>query len=295
MKKIGILGGLAWPSTVDYYAGLCRLAQSAHADAERTGIVPMPEIAIESLDVATAVSLLGKDGDETSWAAFDRYHRAALQRLQQGGCRFAVIASNTAHHRFEAITRGIGIPVLNIVEIAARACAEAGVRRVLILGTATVMRSAVFRTAFARHGIEATAPRRDEDRLIIVDTIEALQGGHPDGTAARIHAVAAGVEPGPKHGAAAVYLGCTELPQAFPGHAHSGMFVTGGIRYVNSTALHIRAAFDHALDASTWGASTRAIFQPQAGVRTTEPPVFGTVWCTAGAPTCRLPGDRDQS
>lgn len=55
----------------------------------------MPEISIESLDLAKAISYLGSDNDE-SWSRFDNYHRSALQRLEASGVDFALIASNTA-------------------------------------------------------------------------------------------------------------------------------------------------------------------------------------------------------
>ncbi|HEV7180730.1 MAG TPA: hypothetical protein VGN11_12730, partial [Candidatus Baltobacteraceae bacterium] len=60
MKKIGIVGGLAWPSTVEYYSELCRRAKRCDASG---GL----EINIESLDLAKSVSYFGVDGDEVSW------------------------------------------------------------------------------------------------------------------------------------------------------------------------------------------------------------------------------------
>lgn len=249
MKKIGILGGLAWPSTVEYYAGLCRLAEAHRTTRGRSGTFEMPEIAIESLDITTAVTLIGDDGDEASWAAFDTYHRAGLQRLERSSAAFAVIACNTAHHRFAQITRGIGIPVLNIVEIAAMACTRMRLHRLLILGTAAVMQSAVFRATLDQYGVKATAPHDENDRRTIIATIAALQRGRIAGEAERIHAVAARNRPQQTEGMA-VYLGCTELPSAFPAHRQQVMFEAGGIRYVNSAALHIRAAFEYAIEGS---------------------------------------------
>jgi aspartate racemase len=88
MKKIGIVGGVAWLSTVDYYSEICRRS-----------VPSTPEMSLESLDLNKVVSYLGIDGDEESWQ-FDDYHRAALQRLEASGAEFAVMASNTPHHRF---------------------------------------------------------------------------------------------------------------------------------------------------------------------------------------------------
>ena len=249
MKKIGILGGIAWPSTVEYYAGLCRLAERHHAKAGKPGLAGMPEMAIESLDLATATALLGREDDEAAWRAFDDYHRMALQRLQRSGAEFAVIACNTAHHRFAEITRGIDMPVLSILDVAADACARLGVERVLILGTPTVMTSAVFRDAFRQRGIDAHGPRRQGDRRAIVATIDELERGCSDGASRRIRAVAANPAAASSR-SSAVYLGCTELPLAFASNKADGIFESEGVRYINSTALHVSAAFEYAVGRS---------------------------------------------
>jgi aspartate racemase len=148
MKKIGIVGGVAWLSTVDYYSEICRRS-----------VPSTPEMSIESLDLNKVVSYLGIDGDEESWSQFDDYHRAALQRLEASGAEFAVMASNTPHHRFASIVRGIGIPVINIFELVAKECARIEAREVLILGTDLTMRSSKFREEFAKYGVEAAGPR----------------------------------------------------------------------------------------------------------------------------------------
>lgn len=245
MKKIGILGGIAWPSTVEYYAGLCRLAEQHHAESGKPGPAQTPEIAIESLDLATATALLGRHDDAASWRAFDDYHRSALQRLERGGAEFGVIACNTAHHRFAEITCGVDMPVLNILDVAAAVCERLGATRVLILGTMTVMSSVVFRDAFLRRGIDARGPRRQGDRRTIVATIERLARGCDRDALRRIHEVAADPGTGPS-GSTAVYLGCTELPLAFTSNKADGVFESDGVRYINSTALHVRAAFEYA-------------------------------------------------
>lgn len=242
MKKIGILGGIGWPSTIEYYAGLCTLVESG---AQPGHHATMPEIAIESLDLSKAESLVGRGDDEDSWLAFDAYHRAALQRLERGGADFAVIACNTAHHRLAQIERGLAIPILGIVDAAADACAEYGLHDVLMLGTRTVMASAVFRDAFRRRGIHAYAPAEQRHQQSVLAAIDALSRGRDDGASERIRSVIR--ESHLQAASGAVYLGCTELPLAFPAHKRQGVFEIDGIRCINSTALHIRAAFEFAI------------------------------------------------
>jgi aspartate racemase len=57
-----------------------------------------------------AVSYLGSGGDEVSWTRFDEYHRTALLRLAASGADFALIASNTPHHRFDTSSVVSGFP-----------------------------------------------------------------------------------------------------------------------------------------------------------------------------------------
>lgn len=246
MKKVGIVGGIAWPSTVEYYTGLCQRGEALCQSGDRHAMASMPEIAIESLDHDRAVAFLGNDEDETSWIRFDEYHRAALQRLERSGANFALIASNTSHHRFVQITRGIGIPVLNIFEIVARECARIQARQVLILGTASTMDSPLFREAFAAHGIRASGPDQSDAKELTVRLSEELQHGTDNAAAVRLGDIARmcrrqfTTPP-------AVCLACTELPLAFPKHKTMTSFDLGGIRYINSTALHIQAAFNCAV------------------------------------------------
>lgn len=248
MKKTGILGGIAWPSTAEYYAGFCRLAERRHAAMGRTGPAEMPEMSIESLDLAKATAFLGNDDDDASWFAFDDYHRAGLQRLERAGATFAVIACNTAHHRLDQITRNVDIPVISVIDVAADACLRLGVDRLLILGTQTVMASSLFRKVFRQRGIDAFGPPHPHQVRSILSTIEALEHCCIDGAADRIREVVAGMPEDGNPGSTAVYLGCTELPLAFEANRSDEIFERDGVRYVNSTALHIRAAFDCAME-----------------------------------------------
>jgi aspartate racemase len=70
VKKIGIVGGVGWQSTVHYYSELCRRSEQWHLAASLPGVPSTPEITIESLDLAVAISYLGSD-DEQSWSRFD--------------------------------------------------------------------------------------------------------------------------------------------------------------------------------------------------------------------------------
>lgn len=143
-----------------------------------------------SLDLRYAVSLIGVDGDESSWQQFDDYHRIALKRLQASDADFVVMASNTPHHRYSAIVSGVDIPVLNLFEAVAQHCQAEGHREVLILGTALTMRSQVLRDAFTAKGINASAPAGRNHREAVLALIATLQRGDSEGAARSIAALA---------------------------------------------------------------------------------------------------------
>jgi aspartate racemase len=234
MKKIGIVGGVAWASTVEYYSEICRRCEELSPPAT-------PEISIESLDLGKAVSYIGNDAHEESWSQFDEYHRAALKRLEASGAAFALIASNTPHHRLEAIVRGVAIPVVSIFEAVAKESARIEAKQVLILGTALTMSSQVFRNEFAKYGIEAAGPNDDGTRSLTVALIKDLQLGELEGAAEQLGNIAKSFSRN------VVCLACTELPLAFPSQKQLPTFESNGILYINSTIAHVNAALNFAL------------------------------------------------
>ncbi len=251
MKKIGILGGIAWPSTVDYYAEICRRSEQSHLARNPDAIPSTPEISIESLELNKVFSLIGNDEDENSWSQFDDYHRQGLQRVEASGADFAIMASNSPHHRYASVTRGIKIPVLNLLEVVAEEASRQGAREVLILGTALAMRSAKFREIFAKRGITASGPSSEAAKATIGAMVFELQRGKIEGAAERISAIAKAEFKSQSRGRPVVHLGCTELPLAFPNQKTLGTFEEDGVLYLNSTALHINAAFEFALGESS--------------------------------------------
>jgi aspartate racemase len=155
------------------------------------------------------------------------------------------------HHRFASITRGIKIPVLNLLEVVAEEASRQDAREVLILGTALAMRSAKFREIFSKRGITASGPSSEAAKSIISAMVFELQRGKIEGAAERIGTIAKAEFKSQFSGRPVVHLGCTELPLAFPNQKTLGTFEEDGVLYLNSTALHINAAFEFALNESS--------------------------------------------
>jgi len=249
MKKIGIVGGVGWQSTTECYSELCRRSEQWHLARNSRDVPTMPEISIESLDLAKAISYLGSDDDEQSWSQFDDYHRRALKRLEANGADFALMASNTPHHRFEAIVRSIRIPVISILDEMAKESARIGAQQVLLLGTALTMRSPKFRETFAKYGIEASGPLDESVRAMTAELITDLQLGKSEGADQRLVTIAKrSIDENRFGDQPAVCLACTELPLAFRTMKQLATFEYDGIQFINTTAVHIDAAFNFAVD-----------------------------------------------
>jgi len=249
MKKLGLVGGLAWPSTMEYYKLLCEGTIAHFKNAGAEGILPTPPVVIESLVMAETRLLRGTVGDNESWSAYDKVFRDCVNRLDGAGCELAAIASNTPHARYDSICEGINIPLISILEETARSTAKANFKSALVLGTAVTMHSNDYTEALQKFNVEA-------NELLPVEKIAQMQ--HIIDT--EFYAMSESVaqigrgkvldycrEFVVDRDNTAVLLACTELPLAFPEHSCSGVFSTDGFNFVNTTVAHVDAILGHVL------------------------------------------------
>lgn len=250
MKKIGLVGGVGWPSTADYYRLICSGANAHFRALGHPPPLPTPPIAIESVNQAETRALRGRTGaGEAGWAAFDTVFRDAFRRLAAAGCDFGLIASNTPHSRLHAIRRGLDLPILDMIVEAARATAATGAVHALVLGTSVTMHGDLYPGALRALGVEPI-PRLPEAEIEAMQALidhEFYEGATPAGAARLIEACRRHV---PDPASTAVLLACTELPLAFPDHADDTVFEAAGFRFVNTSAVHARAALAAALGES---------------------------------------------
>lgn len=247
MKKIGLLGGMAWPSTVDYYRAICQGASAFHRARGAAEPVPVPWITIESVNMAETRALRGVRGGEASWSAFDAVLRGVLERLEAAGCEVAAMASNTPHARLHAIREAVSIPIISILDESAKAAAGAGARKALVLGTSVTMEGTHYAEALAARGVEAVgsfSPEEIAAMQVLIDA-EYHDGATAKGRAELLKVCA-------RHAGdreqTVILLACTELPLAFPDHADDPVFEAEGFRFVNTAAAHVRGILEHALD-----------------------------------------------
>ena len=240
MKKIGMIGGLAWPSTIEYYKGLCTKINEHYKRLGVTPPYPTPPMVIESLNINETRKLRGRESDEASWERYDRIFREAFLRLREAGADFGFIASNTPHMRLKSIIRGLDFPIISILDVTAEAVRTLGGKRALILGTAMTMKSTAYAEILRKYEIEIF-PQLDEKRIMEFEQfidIDLYEREIPEVRERILSLCREFVEDGNND---IVCLACTELPLAFPEYLDSTHFEVDGICFVNTTAVHIEA------------------------------------------------------
>jgi len=245
VQTIGLIGGLAWPSTADYYRLLCSRTNAFFKQRGSEPPYPTPHLIIDSLNINATRKLCGTDDDDASWAAFDAVFRESFLRLKTAGAAFGAIASNTPHTRIEAIRRGLDFPVVSILDATA-AQAQQLAPAALVLGTPVTMRHHAYRRALQRHGVTTLPLPADAtiERLgRLID--DELCAGHTETAQQQIMQICRGNLRDP--GSAVVCLACTELPLAFPEFAEVAHFSFAGIRFINTIVAHVEAILGTAL------------------------------------------------
>ena len=148
MKTIGIVGGIAPASTIEYYKYLI----DAYRQSSPGGAYP--SIVINSIDPRRMLGMM-EAGDMSGTV---EYLVSALRVLADAGVALALFASNTPHLLFDDIRSQSPVPLISIVEAAREEAQRRGLHRVGLLGTGFTMRASFYRDAFAPAGITLVAP-----------------------------------------------------------------------------------------------------------------------------------------
>lgn len=201
MKKIGLIGGLSWVSTAEYYKRINEITQVI------AGGVSSARIVLESVNRQEYVEAVVDREDE---------HAACLQiessarALQAAAADFIVIACNDVHRFVPALYPALDIPFLHIAQVTAEAINANGFRKVAVLGVRKTMESDFYPEVLARNGIETILPDEDE-KSFIHDSIyqELVQNRFLDETRAEYQRIIASFG---ERGADCVALACTEIP-----------------------------------------------------------------------------------
>lgn len=199
MRKLGLIGGMSWASTVLYYEKINRIVGA------RLGQRHSAPLVIESLDfepMATAMA----EGD---WDYLTEILSDSARRLVDCGCESIVICSNTMHKLYDRLSAAVPVPILHIGDVTADAMQKAGVRKAALLGTRFTMSEPFMRDRLRSHGIELILP--DPERMAEIDRIifeELVKGVALVESKRTLKTFITNME---KTGIEAAVLACTEL------------------------------------------------------------------------------------
>lgn len=235
IKTIGVIGGISWVSSAEYYRQLNE-GIAARLGGLNSAPVLMYSIAFGPFAEQERLAL---DGD---WAPLRATMLDAGRRLKRGGADFIIIASNTMNSTADLIAREVDIPVLHIADAVGARVKAAGVRTVALLGTKYTMEADFYRdhlrAGFGLNVVEPNAAERNEINSIIFD--ELCEDRFTDEARKRFVAIIERLVR--EEGAEGVILGCTEIPLLIGQQDVS-------VHLFDSMAIHTEAAVEYALGA----------------------------------------------
>ena len=157
MKTIGLLGGMSWESTLEYYRIINQEVQA------RRGGLHSARCLLYSVDFAEIEALQ----HQGQWSQAGAVLAEAARRLELGGADFVVLCTNTMHKVADDIQAGIGIPLLHIADATAEKIKAAGIFRVGLLGTRFTMEQDFYRGRLEqRHGLEVIVPEPEAREIV---------------------------------------------------------------------------------------------------------------------------------
>jgi len=214
-KTLGILGGLGPAASCYFYDLLVRLCP-ARRDQDHPDLLLYSKASIPD----RSAYLLGA-GESPLPALVE-----GIRLLERAGAEAIAVPCATAHHFHPEMRAAANVPVLNMLELTAKALRRAGVTRAALLATEGSYISGAFAAALEREGVAPLLPSK-EHRAALMDVIYGIKSGHMPG-AEVLEALAA---PLVAKGAQRVILGCTEL----------SLFAQAGLPIIYIDAMRVLA------------------------------------------------------
>ena len=228
MKKIGLIGGMSYESTIAYYEGINREI------GERLGGLNSGEILLSSLNF-DEIEQCQKEGE---WDKAGEILASHARILQGGGADYIFLCTNTMHRCYEAINAAISVPFVHIADATLSELRKHGAQKVGLLGTIYTMTQDFYKRRLIEGGVEVLVPNADEMKAvneIIFD--ELCLGKISSRSKEKFLQIIEGLR---TRGAQGAILGCTEI----------GLLVSQAdtaARLFDTTQIHIDAAVNLAL------------------------------------------------
>ena len=229
MKTIGMIGGMSWESSIEYYRIINEGVKG------KLGGLHSAKSVMYSVDFAEIETLQ----HEGRWEEATQAMVEAAKHVEAGGADFVIICTNTMHKMAEEVEAAIHIPLLHIVDATAEAIKALGLQVVGLLGTNFTMEQDFYRGRLVeRHGLEVLIPE-EQDREIVHRVIydELVLGVIKPESRSQYERI---IEKLIEAGAQGIILGCTEI----------GLLVKdedSRVPLFDTTSIHAVAAVEYAL------------------------------------------------
>ena len=231
MKTIGLIGGMSWESSIEYY----RIINQATKQA--LGGLHSAKSVMYSVDFAEIEVLQ----HQNRWTVAADLMAAAAQSIERAGADFVVLCTNTMHKLADDIEAHIQIPLLHIADATTEKIQANGIQKVGLLGTRFTMEEEFYRGRLIdKHGLTVIIPNPDEREAVHRIIYEELCLGiiNPDSKKRYIEIMDRLID----SGAEGIIAGCTEIELLIqPKDTAVPLFPT--------TRIHAEAAVEKAIAA----------------------------------------------
>lgn len=200
MKTIGLIGGLTWYSSIDYYRYINEFVNKKLGGDEAGRII------LYSVNYGEIKKLT----HQNNWAAIADIICNAAIKLQNTGADIILLGANTMHYIFNNVEKAVSIPILHIADATAIEIKNKNLKKVALLGTKYTMQFDFFKKRLAQFGIKTLIPCEPEIEIINSAIYNELAKGiFLRETKEKFLTVINNLK---QHGAEGVILGCTEIP-----------------------------------------------------------------------------------
>lgn len=232
MKTIGLIGGMAWESSLEYYRVINESTQ------EKAGGYHSAKCVLFSVDFSE-IEILHR---QKNWQRASEIMIDAGQKLKKAGADFLIICTNLMHKLAEDVRTSTNLPLLHIVDATAAKIKDCGMTKVGLLGSIFTMEEGFYKDRLlSKHGIEAIVPE-EQDRRYVGEAVyhEFSNGRFTEKTSGKFKEIISKLQ---RQGAEGIILGCTEIPLFIKQKDYD-------IELFDTTTLHAKAAVAYALGES---------------------------------------------
>lgn len=230
MKTIGLIGGMSWESTANYYQIINREVKS------RLGGLHSGKICLYSVDFAEIETLQ----HQGRWDDTATILSQAAKSVEAGGADFILICTNTMHKVADQIQQAVNVPLVHIADATAEKLVADGIEKVGLLGTRFTMEQDFYKQRLIdKFGVDVVVPSSN-DQTIVHEVIynELCKGEVREDSRQQYLTI---IDKLVEEGAEAVILGCTEIAMLVePQHTD--------VKLYDTTEIHAKAAVEAALN-----------------------------------------------